>query len=80
MYTKIQKTTHATHIYLTCILFAHITSCNDFLSHVLINIQVGDVLMNEEERLSECVEKARHEKEKTEKECDLVKRKAEDLK
>ena len=63
---------------MTCILFADITSCNVFLPHVLVNIQVGNVLMNGEKRLSECVEKARHEKEKKEKECDLVKRKARD--
>ena len=55
-------------------------SCNDFLSHVLVNLQVGHVLRNEERRLSESVEKARDEKEKTEKACDIVKRKAEDLK
>ena len=69
-----------THIYFTCILFAHITSCYDFLYHVLVNIQVGNVPTHEEKRLAECVEKARHEKEKTKKECNLVKRKAKDLK
>ena len=79
IYTKIQKT-YAAHIYLICILFAHITLCYDFLYHILVNIQVGDVPTDKEKRLSKCVENARHQKDKTEKECDLVKSKAKDLK
>ena len=52
----------------------------NFLYHGLVNLQGGHVLRNEERRLSQCVEKARDEKEKTEKPCDIVKRKAEHLK
>ena len=60
LYKNTKKTTHPEHIYLTCILFGDITLCNDFLSHVLVNLQVGHVLKNEERSLSESVEKARH--------------------
>ena len=63
-----------------CILFADITSCNDVLSHISVNIQVGHVLRNKERRLSQSVEKARDVKEKTEKACDIEQRKAQNLK
>ena len=68
------------HIYVICILFAHITSCHDFPYHILVNIQVGDVPTDTEKRLSPCIENARCEKEKTEQECDLVKCKVRCLK
>ena len=63
-----------------CILFAHITSCHHFPYHILVNIQVGDVPTDAEKRLSQCMENARCEKEKTEQEYDLVKCKVKCLK
>ena len=78
--TKIQKSTYGTHIYLICILCAHIILCHDFLYHILVNIQVGNIPTDKEKRLLKCVENARDEKDKKEQECDLVKCKAKDLK
>ena len=77
---KIQKTTYGTHIYLICILCAHMILCHNFQYHILVHIQVGDIPTDKEKRLLKCVENARDEKDKAEQECDLVKCKAKDLK
>ena len=78
--TKIQKTTYGTHIYLICILCAHIILCHNCPYHILVHIQVGNITTDKEQRLLKCVGNARDEKEKAEQECDLVKCKVKDLK
>ena len=77
---KIQKTTYGTHIYLICIVCAHILWCHNCPYHILVCIQVGNIATDTEKRLLECVEKTRDEKEKAEEECYSVKCKARDLK
>ena len=58
---------------MNCILSVHITSHHDCPYHILVHLQVGDVHTDAEQRLSECIDNARCEKEKKEQECDLVK-------
>ena len=78
--TKIQQTTYGTHIYLICILCAHILWCHNCPYHILVCVQVGDIATDTEKRLLECVENARDEKEKAQEECYSVKCKVKDLK
>ena len=80
LYKNTKNIRYATHKYVTCILFAHITSCQDFPYHMLVNLQVGDVPTDAEKRLSQCIDNAQYEKEKTEQECDLVQYKVKCLK
>ena len=68
------------HIYLICILCAHIILCHNFPYHILVHIQVGNIPTDKKTRLLKCVENARDEKDKAEQEYDLVKCKAKDLK
>ena len=78
--TKIQQTTYGTHIYLICILCAHILRCHNCPYHILVCIQAGDMPTYKEKRLLECVQKARDEKKKAEEDCYSVKQKAIELK
>ena len=71
---------HARHKYVICILFAHITSYYDFPYHISANLQVGVVPTDAEKWLSQCIDNAPCEKEKTEQECDLMKYKLKCLK
>ena len=63
-----------------CILCGHIILCHNCPYHILVHIQVGNTTTHQEERLLKCVKNARDERKKVEKECDLVKCKAQDLK
>ena len=78
--TEIQQTTYGTHIYLICILYAHILWCHNYPYDILVCIQAGEIPTYTEKKLSECVQKARDEKETAEAECYLVKEKARELK
>ena len=80
LYKNTKNIRYATHKYVICILFAHIASCHDFPYHILVNLQVGDVATDAEKRLSQCIDNAWCEKEKTEEECDLLKYKVKCLK
>ena len=78
--TKLQKTTYGTHIYLMCILCGHIILCHNCPYHILVHIHVGNTTTHQEQRLLKCMENAWDEKEKAQKEHDLVKYRAQDLK
>ena len=72
--------TYGTHVYVMYILYAHIILCHNCPYNILVHIQVGNTTTDQEQRLLKCVENARDEREKAEKEYDLVKCKAKDLK
>ena len=80
LYKNTKNIRYPTHKYVIYILFACITSCHDCPYHILVHLQVGDVCTDAEKRLSECIDNAQCEKEKTEEECDLVKYKVKCLK
>ena len=54
--------------------------CHNYPYHILVHIQAGEILTSTEQRLSESVSKACNKNETAEAECDLVKKKAWELK
>ena len=77
---ELQQTTYGTHIYLICILYAHILWCHNYPYDILVHIQAGEIPTNAERKLLECVQKARDDKKTAETECYVVKEKARELK